>query len=85
MARERCYVALFLARRIVYPEAGEVVACHVCSDRDDALARTADFAGRTVVVAVYEAFGIEARIVGRVEEAPANRLTIKSEKGVFEY
>lgn len=37
------------------------------------------------VIEISEAFGIEARIVGRVEEAPANRLTIKSEKGVFEY
>ena len=37
------------------------------------------------VMEISEAFGIEARIVGRVEEAPANRLTIKSEKGVFEY
>lgn len=30
-------------------------------------------------------FGIDARIVGRVEEAPANRLTIISAKGTFEY
>lgn len=37
------------------------------------------------IIEISEAFGIEARIVGRVEEAPANRLTIKSEKGVFEY
>ena len=37
------------------------------------------------VMEISEAFGIEARIVGRVEEAPANRLTIKSEKGVCEY
>lgn len=37
------------------------------------------------VIAISESFGIPARIVGRVEDAPANRLTIKSEKGVFEY
>lgn len=30
-------------------------------------------------------FGIEARIVGRVEEADTNRLTIISDKGTFEY
>lgn len=30
-------------------------------------------------------FGIEARIVGRVEEAETNRLTIISDKGTFEY
>lgn len=30
-------------------------------------------------------FGIEARIVGRVEEAASNRLTIISDKGSFEY
>lgn len=30
-------------------------------------------------------FGIDARIVGCVEEAPANRLTIISAKGTFEY
>lgn len=30
-------------------------------------------------------FGIEARIVGRVEEAQSNRLTIISDKGTFEY
>ncbi len=34
---------------------------------------------------ISESFGIEARIVGRVEDAPANRLTIVSENGVFEY
>ncbi len=30
-------------------------------------------------------FGIDSRIVGRVEEAPENKLTIISEKGTFEY
>ncbi len=37
------------------------------------------------VMAISESMGIPARIVGRVEEAPANRLTIKSDKGTFEY
>ena len=37
------------------------------------------------VIATAESFGIEARIVGRVEAADTNRLTITSEKGTFEY
>lgn len=37
------------------------------------------------VIEISESFGIEARIVGRVEDAPENRLTIISDKGVFEY
>ena len=37
------------------------------------------------VIAVSEEFGIPARIVGRVEEAPSNRLTIISPYGTFEY
>ena len=37
------------------------------------------------VIDISESFGIPARIVGRVEDAPANRLTIISEKGTFEY
>jgi phosphoribosylformylglycinamidine cyclo-ligase len=37
------------------------------------------------VIEISESFGIPARIVGRVEDAPANRLTIISEKGEFEY
>ncbi|MBD5257867.1 MAG: phosphoribosylformylglycinamidine cyclo-ligase [Barnesiella sp.] len=37
------------------------------------------------VIANAESFGIEARIVGRVEAADTNRLTITSEKGTFEY
>lgn len=37
------------------------------------------------VMEISESFGIEARIVGRVEEADTNRLTIKSEFGTFEY
>lgn len=37
------------------------------------------------VMALAGEFNIDARIIGRVEDAPANRLTIVSEKGVFEY
>jgi len=37
------------------------------------------------VIAVSESFGIEARVVGHVEDAPANRLTISGEHGTFEY
>lgn len=37
------------------------------------------------VMEISGEFGIDARIVGRVEDAPANRLTIISEKGTFEY
>lgn len=37
------------------------------------------------VIDVAKSFNIDARIVGRVDDAPANRLTIKSEHGAFEY
>ena len=37
------------------------------------------------VIDIAAGFGIEGRIVGRVESAEANRLTIKSEHGTFEY
>ena len=37
------------------------------------------------VMEIASEFGIEARIIGRVEEAATNRLTIKSEFGTFEY
>lgn len=37
------------------------------------------------VIAISEKFGIEARIIGRVEDAPSNRLTISGEHGTFEY
>ena len=37
------------------------------------------------VIAVSESFGIPAPIVGRVEDAESNRLTIISDKGTFEY
>lgn len=37
------------------------------------------------VIDIAASFGIDARIVGRVEDAPANKLTITSEFGTFEY
>lgn len=37
------------------------------------------------VMDISRSFGIDARIVGHVEEAPANRLTINSPFGTFEY
>lgn len=37
------------------------------------------------VVAIAREFGIDARVVGRIEDAPANRLTITGEYGTFEY
>lgn len=37
------------------------------------------------VMAISESFGIEARIIGRVEDAPENRLTITGGHGTFEY
>ncbi len=37
------------------------------------------------VIKISESMGIPARIIGRVEDAPANKLTIISEKGTFEY
>lgn len=37
------------------------------------------------VIEISESWGIPARIVGRVENADSNRLTIISEKGTFEY
>jgi phosphoribosylformylglycinamidine cyclo-ligase len=37
------------------------------------------------LIAISEKYNIEARVVGRVAAADKTRLTIKSEKGVFEY
>lgn len=37
------------------------------------------------VMEISRSFGIDARIVGRVEDAESNRLTIISEEGTFEY
>lgn len=37
------------------------------------------------VIDIAASFGIDARIVGRVEDADTNKLTILSEYGEFEY
>ena len=37
------------------------------------------------LIEISRGFNIDAQIVGRVEDAPENRLTIKSEMGTFEY
>ena len=37
------------------------------------------------VIEIAQSFGIEAQIVGRVEDAPTKKLTIISEYGTFEY
>ena len=37
------------------------------------------------VIDISQSFGIDAQVIGHVEDAPCNRLTIKSEYGTFEY
>ena len=37
------------------------------------------------IIEISRSFNIDARVVGHVEDAPENRLTIKSEMGTFEY
>ena len=37
------------------------------------------------LMAISESFGIEARIIGRVEANPIKKLTIKSTNGTFVY
>lgn len=37
------------------------------------------------IIEIAKSFDINAQIIGRVEDAPANRLTITSELGTFEY
>ncbi len=44
-----------------------------------------DPADADAVMEIAGSFDIEARIAGRVEDAPANRLTISGEHGTFEY
>lgn len=43
----------------------------------------AQYAARIIDIAA--SFGIEAKVIGRVEEAPAKKLTIKTPYGIFEY
>ncbi|THD66543.1 phosphoribosylformylglycinamidine cyclo-ligase [Robertkochia marina] len=44
-----------------------------------------DLAVADEIIAISESFNIDAQIIGRVEEAPAKKLTIKSENGTFTY
>ena len=37
------------------------------------------------IIEISKSFNVDARIIGRVEEAPTKKLTIKSEFGTFEY
>lgn len=37
------------------------------------------------IIEIAKSFDIDAQIIGRVEDAPSNRLTISSELGTFEY
>ena len=37
------------------------------------------------LISISESFGVEAQIIGRVEESSSKKLTIKSEFGTFEY
>jgi phosphoribosylformylglycinamidine cyclo-ligase len=37
------------------------------------------------IIEISKSFNVDAQIIGRVEEAPAKKLTIKSEFGTFEY
>jgi phosphoribosylformylglycinamidine cyclo-ligase len=37
------------------------------------------------LIAISESFGVEARIVGRVEKSAERKLTIRSDKGIFTY
>jgi len=37
------------------------------------------------IIEISRSFGIDARVIGRVEDAASNRLTINSEFGTFEY
>lgn len=37
------------------------------------------------IIAISQSMGVDAKIIGRVEDAPANKLTIKTADGVWEY
>ena len=37
------------------------------------------------IIEISESFGVEARIIGRVEEAESNKLTIHSPYGILGY
>ena len=37
------------------------------------------------MIEISKSFGVDAQIIGRVESSDSKRLTISSDKGVFEY
>ncbi|MCH5245070.1 MAG: phosphoribosylformylglycinamidine cyclo-ligase [Muribaculaceae bacterium] len=37
------------------------------------------------IIEISKSMGVDAKIIGRVEDAPTNRLTIKTDSGVWEY
>jgi phosphoribosylformylglycinamidine cyclo-ligase len=37
------------------------------------------------LIKISRSFGVDAQIVGRVEDSPSKKLTIKSKYGIFEY
>ena len=37
------------------------------------------------IIDISRSFGVDAQVIGRVEEAPKAQVTVKSENGVFEY
>ena len=37
------------------------------------------------IISISKSFNVDAKIIGRVEDAPSKKLTIKSEYGTFEY
>ena len=37
------------------------------------------------IIEISKSFGVDAQIVGRVEESSTKKLTITSEHGIFEY
>ena len=44
-----------------------------------------DPADAQTIIDIAGSFGIDARVIGRVEESESPRLTIKSQHGIFEY
>ena len=37
------------------------------------------------IISISKSFGVDAKVIGRVEEAPKKKLTILTENGQFEY
>ena len=63
--------------------AGEMYKVFNMGHRLEFYVPDADTADR--IIEISKSFGVDARIIGRVEESEANRLTLTSELGTFEY